>query len=82
MRTTGPEWSGSLYPYPNEGMDPPIKLVRYAMTAIASPMRMIQQTMIPAVVAVSDVKFLIVITSTTMAMMNNNINSYMYDRRV
>lgn len=52
------------------------------MTAIANPMRMIQQTMIPAVVAVSDVKFLIVITSTTIAMMNNNINSYMYDRRV
>ena len=65
MRTTGPEWS-------NEGTAaPPIKLVRYIMTAIANPIRMIQQTTYPPVVTVSDVKFLIVMTRMMIEMINN-----------
>ena len=50
------------------------------ITAITNTIIMIQQMMDPPVVTVSDVKFRMVMPSTMIAMMNNMINSYMYDR--
>ena len=51
-------------------------------TATTNQMRMTQQMTCPAVVAVSDVMFFIVITSTNAAIMKSRLNSYMCERRI
>jgi hypothetical protein len=80
---TGPDdpESLSLDDGSGDNLIAPINPTRYMITAITNAMRMIQQKTYPAVVAVFDVRFLIVMTSTTIATMHNNMNSYMYDLR-
>jgi len=58
----------------------PNKLLTYITTEITKRIRMMQQIVYPPVVTVSDVKFLMVMVSTMIEMINSMMNSYMYDR--
>jgi len=59
-----------------------IQPTAYTTTATTNQMRMTQPMTWPAVVAVSDVRLFIVMTSTIIATMNIKMTSYMCDWRI
>lgn len=59
----------------------PTRFPKYTKVAIMKRIKMIQQMVYPPVVTVSDSKFRMVMVSTMTAIIDNMMNSYMYDRR-
>ena len=80
MRITGPPLDPLLARLGYSG-DNPHKFTMYITTAIMKRIRMIQQMMYPPVVTESDAKFRMVMLSTIIEIIDNMMNSYMYDRR-
>jgi len=60
----------------------PMPCIIYMTMATKNMRRIMQAITYPAVVVVSDARFLIVMINTTSAIMNKKINSYMLDLRI
>ena len=60
----------------------PMPCIIYMTMATKNMRRIMQAITYPAVVVVSDARFLIVMINTTSAIINKKMNSYIFDRRI